>query len=385
MREITIAGAGTSHPTPEVMNALKNSDVIFASPRFMHLIPAGKKIIDIKNYSQFENESGRILFLVSGDPGIFSLLPLIKRKCQNVKVLPGISSLQVIASYAAETWHNAAILSGHGRNINAGHFLNTVERNAKTILFCDSNISPSWACEKLLCLPSVEVFIGCNFGEKNELFLHGHPKEFIYRSFPELSIILIKNNAVYSPEKIFLRDRDFLREKNIVMTNEAVRSVILSRLAVNNNSVLWDIGAGSGSISVCSAHEFPYSDVHAVEHSHEAADLIIRNAAKFHLHNIHVHESRALSVVGELPAPSHVFIGGSDGELPGLLEYISRFHVRVVIACVTLETTNTAYNLLHTWENFEAVQIAVTSSHPLNSSLTLMKANNPVMIFTAEK
>ena len=180
-----------------------------------------------------------------------------------------------------------------------------------------------------------------------------------------------------------MRDRDFLREPDIVMTNESVRSVIISRLELFPEAVFWDIGAGSGSISIGAGNEFPFADIHAVERNPVAASLISRNASRFHLHNITVHSSRALDVIGELPKPSHVFIGGSDGEMPGILPALKK-PVRVVIACVTLETFTEAYGIIREWENFEAVQISAIASKPLAPSLTMMKANNPVMILSAE-
>lgn len=388
-RNIVVAGAGIGSLTHEVMKAVCEADIVFADGRFNALIPAGKRIVDIKNYAEIESLDGNILILVSGDPGIFSLLPSVKKRFpnDNITVIPGISSLQAICAYAGETWHNAAIISGHGRALNAGKFLNTIERTRITILFCDRNISPSWACDELACIPDCEVFIGSCIGGDDESFVRGRPGDFSGQKFPELSIILIRNSNPYSPARLFLRDKDFIREKNIVMTNESVRSVILSRLDVRNDSVLWDIGAGSGSVSVNAGNIFPCSEIHAVECNPIAASLISRNAAKFHLHNITVHNSRALEVMPSLPNPSHVFIGGSGGELAGILAHIMRREnpVRVVVACVTLETFTEAHNILRSWRNFEAVQISSSSSARITAGLTLMRAHNPVMILNAEK
>ena len=392
-REITVAGVGSgssAHVTNQVIEAVINSDFIFANSRFKNLIPDFKNFIEIKNFndafSKIESLHGKILILVSGDSGVFSLLPLVKQYFQNefIKVLPGISSLQIISSYASETWNDAKILSGHGRKLNSGKFLNSVERNRITILFCDKIISPKWACENLTCIPDIEVFIGENIGSENEKFFCGSPREFSDREFSELSIILVRNNNFYKPDKFYLRDSDFIREKNIVMTNENVRAVIISKLNFNDSGILWDIGAGSGSVCVSSGHQFPDSEIHAVESNHNAANLISRNISKFHLHNIKLHESKASEIIKTLPIPSHVFIGGSGGELTEILEYISNFNVRVVAACVTLENFNKAYDFMKFMRNFEVVQISVTASKSLNQNLTLMKANNPVMILSAD-
>ena len=391
MREIIFAGAGMGdfrHLTPEVRDAIDSADVVFADNRLFGLIPDGKRIIDIMAWWNIVHEEGRVVMLVSGDPGIFSLLPIIKKHYprEKITVLPGISSLQAVCAHAGETWHDAAILSGHGRPLKPGVFLNTAERNRITVLFCDSNISPSWACEKLGNMKGVDVVICSCLGAENESVLKGKPKDFAGQKFPSPSIILVRNKSPYNPERLHLRDRDFLSKPNIVMTNESVRSVIMSRLELSHNSVFWDIGAGSGSISVSAGNEFPFADIHAVECNPEAADLISRNTAKFHIHNINIHKSRALDVIGDLPKPSRVFIGGSDGELSGILSRISAMNdaVRVVIACVTLETFTEAYGIMREWENFEAVQISAVASKTLAPTLTMMKANNPVMILSAE-
>ena len=396
MNKITVAGAGTGaflHLTPEVKKALEDAEIIIASSRFLNLLPDDKNFIDLKNFMAFckdktppppLNNEKNILILVSGDSGLYSLLPLVKKHFNNIKVLPGLSSLQVLCAYACETWNDAKILSGHGRELNSGEFLNIVERNEKVILFCDKKISPKWACEKLKDFSNLEIFIGSNLGNENEIFLRGSPKDFYKKIFPELSIILIKNHEIYKHEKNILRDKDFLREKNIVMTNENVRAVILSKLELNNNSLLWDIGAGSGSISVSAAYENLSMEIHAVEKNPEAANLISRNAAKFHLHNINIHEGKAGEIIKNLPVPSHVFIGGSGGELKNIFDFITKLEnkIKIVIACVTLENFNQAYEVMKNLKNFEYVQISVTSSKPLNENLTLMKAQNPVMILS---
>ena len=392
MSEIVVAGAGTGDFTHEVLDALNEADVVAASSRFRKLIPADKRIIDLKDFNeafnQLENEQGNKLILLSGDPCIYSLLKLIKKRFpnENIRVLPGISSLQVLCARACELWSDAVILSGHGRTLRAGTFLNLVERNRLVILFSDKNISPQWACKNLIRIHGeLEVFIGCNLGSDDEKIFHGKPEEFSHCEFPELSLILVKNHNVYVPLNIHLRDSEFIRENHIVMTNENVRSVILSHLNLNHDSLLWDIGAGSGSISISAGHEDIYANIHAIEYKHEAADLISRNASRFHTHNIIIHEAHALSIIHSLPTPTHIFIGGTEGELSGILEFISHMKtpVYVMVACVTLETFNIAYEVLRDWENFEAVQISVNTSKHLTSSMTLINANNPVMLLSA--
>lgn len=395
MNDITVAGAGTGslqHLTQEVMNAINKADVVVLSARFLHLITNDKKIIILEDFNEtfkkIQNESRNILILVSGDACLYSLLPLVKKffADKNIKVLPGLSSLQILCAKAGEVWNDAKILSGHGRELNTGNFLNIVERNKITIVFCDKKNSPDYICDKLKDFSDIEIFIGSNLGSEDEIFLHGRPSEFLDKKFPELSIILIKNNAVYSLNKLHLRDCNFFREKEIVMTNENVRAVILSKLELKKDSIFWDIGAGSGSVSISAAYENLSIEVHAIEKNSQAVKLIAKNSAKFHIHNIKIYEGLASGIIKNLPAPTHIFIGGSGGEMQKIFNIITKLKspVRVVTACVTLENFSQAYSIMKRQKNFEATQISVTSSRPLNEELTLMKANNPVVILSAD-
>ena len=306
----------------------------------------------------------------------------------NIKVLPGISSLQVICSHACETWNDAKIISGHGRLINSGAFLNSIERNRINILFCDKNFSPEYICSKLESenMSGLEVFIGERLGSLDEKIYHGSPEDFINHEFSQPAIILIRNENFYTSSRLRLRDKDFIRSNNIHITHEVIRAIILDRLELDSDSILLDIGAGTGSISISAGHEHNDMEIHAIEYKHEAINLISRNIKKFHLHNITLHEGRALEIIKNIPVPSHVFIGGSGGELAFILEYIANLDksIRLVVECVTLETLNTAFNFMHNMKNFEALQISASISKNIAASLTLMKANNPVMVLCAD-
>ncbi|MBR1673234.1 MAG: precorrin-6Y C5,15-methyltransferase (decarboxylating) subunit CbiT, partial [Fretibacterium sp.] len=173
----------------------------------------------------------------------------------------------------------------------------------------------------------------------------------------------------------------------VPMTREEVRAVILDRLELTPGAVLWDIGAGTGSVAAAAALDCPDAEVHAVECSPAALELIGRNRAKFRLHNLSVHAGRALALMEGLPAPTHVFIGGSGGELEGILSRLAAMNipVRVLVSAVTLDTLSRGTALLNgeAWHGLEAVQISVSVSRPLGRSI-LMAARNPVTLLCAE-
>ncbi len=389
---LTIAGAGTGEITRSAREAIRESDIIFAHERFRDLVPDNKKFIALKDFNaafdMIESEPGNKLILVSGDPGLYSLLSLVKKRFSDFRVIPGISSLQAICAYARESWQDSKILSGHGRELKLYKFLNTLERNRINILFCDDIISPEWVCKNLALFEDIDIFIGERLGTPEGKFYSGTPFELdrLEIKYNSPAIVLIRNNKPYIPLSNRPSDKNFLRESGVHMTNENIRAIILDKLALNNYSVLWDLGAGSGSISVSAAHEFPFSEIHAIEFKSDAVNLIYSNSKKFHVHNIEIHESRALNIIKSLNVPSHIFIGGHDGELTGILEYIASMHhtFRLVIECVTLETLCTAFNFMKNFRNFEAVQVMINTSKPVEDNLTLMKAHSPVNILSAD-
>ncbi len=326
-------------------------------------------------------------------------MPIVKKRFLNVrlKVLPGISSLQCLCAAAGEMWHDAVILSGHGRPLSDWKFLNTVERNRLTLLFCGEEHNPEWAVNLIKhavggLANHTEIVIGERLSYPDEcISIVRAGKDDLNKKFDSLALVLIKNNSPWTAPSGRLKDADFERDNSVPMTREEVRSIIIDRLNLNDNSVFFDIGAGTGSISAAAALEFPDCEVHAIECDDDALNVINRNREKFKIHNLQVHSGHAVKVLNELIdekiIPSNIFIGGSGGELAEVIRRLENLNslVRVLISAVTLETLSEAVNLLNNekWRNLEAVQAAISATRPLGRSL-LMSARNPVTILSAD-
>ncbi len=170
------------------------------------------------------------------------------------------------------------------------------------------------------------------------------------------------------------------------MTREVVRSAILDMLSLKRNSVLWDLGAGTGSVTVAAALQCSDGSVCAVEQKEEAAALVRANCAKFHRHNVTVIEGDNQTSLSALPKPTHVFVGGSGTELPELLERIAALDsgIRVVVSAVAMKTYAAAYKTMSGpgFTDLDAVQIAVSRLKTVGKT-SIMAAQNPVTIFTA--
>jgi precorrin-6Y C5,15-methyltransferase (decarboxylating) len=170
------------------------------------------------------------------------------------------------------------------------------------------------------------------------------------------------------------------------MTRGEVRTVVLDKLRLTPDSVVWDIGAGTGSVAVACARFCPWGDVHAVERSADAAALLRRNKERFKSYNLWIHEGNAASLLSSLPRPTHVFVGGSGGELRQILEHVGSRggKIRVVVSGVTLGTVCAAFEVLGGagFYGRDALQISVSRSRLVANSV-IMAAENPVTLLSA--
>lgn len=168
------------------------------------------------------------------------------------------------------------------------------------------------------------------------------------------------------------------------MTKEEVRALALSKLRLEEDHVVWDVGAGTGSVSVECALACPAGQVFAVEKKPEALALLAENKARFRVSNLTVVGGTAPEAFWELPAPDRVFLGGTSGELGEILAVIFEKNpaARVVCTAVTLETVAEAARHFAYLEA-DMVQVSATRTRKAGR-YHLMDAQNPVWIFSGE-
>lgn len=182
-------------------------------------------------------------------------------------------------------------------------------------------------------------------------------------------------------------DENFIRDEGVPMTKNEIRALSICKLRLFPDAIVYDIGAGSGSVAVECKFLMPQGKVFAIEKNPVGIDLIKRNSAKFGV-QIEVIEGIAPEALENLPLADRIFIGGSGGNLKEILDICDqklRSGGWMVINSVTLNTGPEAFQILKEKNyNIEAVQtnIAVTSSR---GRVELWQARNPVTIITAQK
>ncbi len=169
------------------------------------------------------------------------------------------------------------------------------------------------------------------------------------------------------------------------MTREEVRWIILGKLGLMPGDTVWDIGAGTGSVSVECARFLQGSggQVYSVERSLRAVALLKKNREKFGLDNMHILEGDAMEQIPSLPVPQKVFIGGSGRELKDILAFICRLgrNIKVITACVTMETQSealSAYARLG-FCDVDMVQVQISRAKPLGS-YHILESGHPILL-----
>lgn len=405
---ITLAGIGMGDEknlTGEVKEAIENADLLLGSERALASCRHGleKKPIyqaeQIIPYLKELQERGegmpslKATVLFSGDSGFYSgcqsLYSALKDEISSgtlkasLRILPGISSISYLAACTGESYDTAAIYSIHGKELN--NLSRKIRQNQKTFLLL-SGVKDLNRLGKLLTEAGMEycqVVAGRQLSYGDEQIQYLTPEECCQAEEEGLYTCLIKNpKAAFSHITPHLPDSALIRDQ-VPMTKEEIRQVGICKLRLHKNAVVYDIGGGTGSVSIEIAGLSDEIQVYALERKQEAADLIYRNKKKFGLENITVVETEAPRGLETLPAATHAFIGGSDGRLEEILAMLYRINpcMRVVINAVSIETICQLRRLLPLYpiENQEIIQLQVSRAREAGR-YHLMQAENPVWI-----
>lgn len=189
--------------------------------------------------------------------------------------------------------------------------------------------------------------------------------------------------------KLGLPDAAFVRGK-VPMTKQEIRILTLVKAQIGPRDIVYDIGAGTGSLSIEAARLAPEGHVYAVERKEEAIRLIEANGERFGLENLSVIEAEAPAGLENLPLADAVLIGGSGGHLASILDCVAeklREGGRLVLNCITVQTLAEALDYLHAHETvyrYEAVQVQVSRLRRVGP-YDMADAQNPVYIITCTK
>ena len=330
----------------------------------------------------------RVALLVSGDSGFYSgtsgWLKALEGLPVNVTILPGISSLSALSAKTGISWEDAAIFSLHGKQQNCYWALASGE---KTVLLGADGFEDVLEDLVRLGFGSSQAWIGIRLGCADENVLHGTVQNLLRHAGEPLSILMVLPHRTGRCLRSFgIADEEFIRGE-VPMTKSEVRAVCMSRLAIGPCGIVYDIGAGTGSISVEASIAAMRGRVYAIERNENALPLIEENAKKFLCRNLQIVPGEAPEVLKDLPAPDAVMIGGSGKKLMAVLECVLEKNpkVRIVVTAATLETLQETLRAAESLGLIaEYTQIAATRIIR-RGEYHMMNAQNPVWVISMEK
>lgn len=395
---ITLIGMGAGTPetlTAQSLAALQRADWIFGAKRLLEQLPAGCTEHRKALYKAEEilawiagNKAETPVVLYSGDTGFYSgaagLLEQLRIQGQEATVLPGLSSVQLLAAALGRPWQDWRLVSAHGCACDP-----VAECSAGQPVFflTGGTETPDTLCAALVQagLGKTAVTVGEHLGTAAQKITQGTAAQTAGQSFASLSVLLVEAMPVPIRRTPGLPDEAFLRGE-VPMTKQEIRAAALAKLGVRPEETLWDVGAGTGSVSVELALAAPRGRVYAVECEPDACTLIRRNQEKFAAKNLILIEGRAPQALEALPAPDAVFIGGTKGGMAAVVDTVlaKNPHARICISAIALETLSAAIAALTAQGlSAEVTQIAVSRTRPVGR-LHLLTANNPIFLITGE-
>ena len=393
-KKVIMAGIGVGSRdsrTLGVMRAVAEADCVIGAKRMLQSVDVtGKRTctaILAKDIAKTVREDPGRTFAVlfSGDTGFYSGTKSLLQALDDdvtTEILPGIGSLSWFCARLRRPWEDVRAVSLHGRNCD---IVREVRENPAVFTLLGGETGAREALQRLekAGLGSLRAFVGENLGYEDERITSGTVSELLENEFGSLCVLLVENDGYDETCVTYgLPDEAFDRDK-VPMTKEEVRSVCVSKLALTRGAVVYDVGSGSGSVSVECARVAARGKVYAIEQKESAIALTRQNADKFGLVNLEVVPGTAPEALEPLEAPTHAFIGGSSGNLREIVELLLRKNpkVRIVATAVTLETAAELTALCNEFEVSDIAEVQVNKPRKVGR-YHLSNAQNPVYIFT---
>jgi precorrin-6Y C5,15-methyltransferase (decarboxylating) len=397
---INVVGMGLSPEdlTPRAVKIIIKADILAGGKRHLAFFPGhtAQRVVLDRNVEatltvlKKSCQGKRVVVLASGDPNFFGVAPLVCKVFgkKNVSVLPNITAFQAACARVRENWEDAVFISLHGRPFAQ---LDSTPADGRTVvLYCDGNNTPARVARYLVRhdkgFKNCQTWVFENLGQQYERIAHGNLEKFKNYSAATLTMMIIKTKkgiaSHYDETRIGIPDAEFCHDSGMITKRDA-RILTISRLGCGNNQVLWDIGAGSGSISIEAARLYPGIEVYAVEKNRERFTQLEKNIKKFHTAGVKAILGNAPAALKKLPCPHSVFVGGSGGNLSAILQEVKKRMSKngnLVVNCITITTLSQVLQLFKKWHwNYTAASVQIAHLKAEDQP-EIFRAENPLFI-----
>lgn len=401
---IGMGEGGCTTLSSRAFNLITSSHVLAGSERLLRFFPNfhGKKVPIEGKLSLFlddlyeESAEATVTLLASGDPLFFGIGALVTKRFggEHVTIIPHVSSMQLAFAAAGVSWTDAYLGSCHGREIQG--LANIIQQYKTVGLFTDEENSPQRIARHLLDYNDAQwTATVCENLEAPDQRIRDFPLEDLAeaRDIGSLNVLILKRSQeqVLQPIIPFMDEEAFAHRSPLhgLITKKEIRALSLACLGLNPRSLVWDIGAGSGSVAIEAAKIARFGKAFAIECDPEGVALCEQNVRQHRTDNVQVIAGRAPEALKELPAPDAVFVGGSKGEMQEILAYSLeklRPGGRLVVNAVTLDNVNEAYQFFKSRAiQPQLMMVNISRGKPLAGKYTRYEAMNPIHIFSVEK
>ena len=381
----------------KALEIIAQAEVMIGHQRHLDIFPdfSGKKMPlgDLPEVLEFlKGTDKRVVVLASGDPTFFGISRFLLRNLpkERIEIFANVTSMQYAFACIKEPWDDAIFVSVHGRGMHVA--VDKIIAAEKACVLTDKVNTPAAIAAELIerGAEGYEAWLCEDLGLATEKFTRTDVRGLLELKPSDLNIlILVKTyepNLVQYP-LIGIDDDEFHTSKKLI-TKQEVRAVTLSKLQLQDDLVLWDIGAGSCSVSIEASNLMPNGRIFAVERNQQCISFINENLKKFCTRNVKLIEAFAPDGLEDLPDPDRVFIGGAGGKLDEIIDAVAQRLKPdgiVVINAVTLDTLSQAVEFLedHGY-TVEATCVNIAKTRKL-TEYKMFEAQNPVYVISAWK
>ncbi len=397
---IYVVGIGPLGPSPRALEIIGKARTLIGDKRHLASLPVQEtpvirpispvketvRMLECRGYKE------PVTILTSGDPLFFGIGRLLLERLGpgHISFLPAETSIQWACARLKLPWNDLVTCSLHGRDKGLAETIYPLIAGRNSIkigLLTDRNNGPSRIAADLLDagLKGLTMHVAEDLGGKNEKISSVDLECATRMDFYPLNVVIL-TGVIDWPSWQFGRNEEEYQHDEGLITKSEIRSIILGLLELPTTGVMWDIGAGSGSVSIEAGGLRTALSIFAVERDMSRVTQLRNNVVKFRTANVKVVQGEAPGILKGLPTPDRIFLGGGGGKLEELLEYAAgRLKKRgvLVASAITIESLNiltTATERL--FAGMELRQVGVSRSRSIGKGLFLAPLN-PIFIVKA--
>jgi len=403
---VGIGDDGVEGMTAQARRLLEGAEVLLGPETCASLLPPAlaarlettaslEELVD-----RIERDAHRdLVVLASGDPLFYGTARYVCGRLgkDRFEVVPHVSSMQLAFARVKESWEEAFLANLSGQSIE--RVIDRVRSSETVGLFTSEQWPPAAVARTLLeeGIDSFQAYVCENLGSPDERVTQGSLADIAKDSFGPLNVMILvrKARAADKPGQVGRRlfgnpDESFLqsRPKRGLLTPAEVRSMALAEMGLQIGSVVWDVGAGSGSVGLEAARIAREGTVHAIEMDPDDHRLIIANAERFAVKNLHAVLGRAPEAWADLPDPDAIYVGGSGRDVSRLVEEAwKRLKAggRLVTACNSIENLAAVHTMLRARSSDAAYWLVTIARGIEQLDRIRFESLNPIFLIAATK